>query len=296
MTNERTDLLPCPFCGSEGQISEWKRDDCSAAYIICANNRCRTEGPYAVGTNIRNKAARLWNTRTPNKSAEGAIGFVDEMLSAFDEQDHYAFMNVEKARLIRIKAALSSGHLATGKGGDASTRANDLDAENLADFRRLEKETGLSVEDSLRHIAREKIRANERGDAGAMAAFGRLLYGKGYLRAGQASAGGDWPYDRQTDIATVKAALTGDCGGGDLFYSDNGKHADIVDRLRGKVVIPVTDGMGAVGGSEGDNADFFERSFPTSNNAMEAAAYIEKLRGHIKALTADNAKRGDDGR
>lgn len=63
----------------------------------------------------------------------------------------------------------------------------------------------------------------------------------------------------------------------DAFRQENGKHADIVERLRGKVVIPITDGLGPVDGQK----DFFERTFPTSNLAMEAADYIEKLRQSI---------------
>ena len=45
----------------------------------------------------------------------------------------------------------------------------------------------------------------------------------------------------------------------------------LVERLRGKVRIPITDGLGPAGGEEPDNADFFVRSFPTSPLAMEAA-------------------------
>jgi hypothetical protein len=51
---------------------------------------------------------------------------------------------------------------------------------------------------------------------------------------------------------------------------------DIVDRLRGNVRIPITDGLGPV--TEGGNPDFFERSFPTSKLANEAADEIERLR------------------
>ena len=46
---------------------------------------------------------------------------------------------------------------------------------------------------------------------------------------------------------------------------------DIVQRLRGKVRVPITDGMGPAGGEEPDNADFFVRSFPASPLALEAA-------------------------
>jgi len=48
---------------------------------------------------------------------------------------------------------------------------------------------------------------------------------------------------------------------------------DIIERLRGKVRVPVNDGAGLL-----DGKDFFERTFPTSKAAMEAADEIERLR------------------
>ncbi len=55
------------------------------------------------------------------------------------------------------------------------------------------------------------------------------------------------------------------------------KELDIVDRLRGKVRVPVNDGAGLL-----DGKDFFERTFPTSNLAREAADEIERLRAATK--------------
>lgn len=54
---------------------------------------------------------------------------------------------------------------------------------------------------------------------------------------------------------------------------------DIVDRLRGKVRVPVNDGAGLLNGQ-----DFFERSFPASKMAMEAADEIERLRDQVARL------------
>jgi hypothetical protein len=51
---------------------------------------------------------------------------------------------------------------------------------------------------------------------------------------------------------------------------------DIVERLRGKVRVPVNDGAGLL-----DGKDFFERSFPTSKAALEAADEIERLRAAL---------------
>ena len=52
---------------------------------------------------------------------------------------------------------------------------------------------------------------------------------------------------------------------------------DIVERLRGKVRVPVNDGAGLLNGK-----DFFERSFPASKSALEAADEIERLRAQLR--------------
>jgi hypothetical protein len=54
---------------------------------------------------------------------------------------------------------------------------------------------------------------------------------------------------------------------------------DIVERLRGKVRVPVNDGAGLL-----DGKDFFERTFPTSKAAMEAAEEIDRLRAALKNI------------
>ena len=62
---------------------------------------------------------------------------------------------------------------------------------------------------------------------------------------------------------------------------------DIIERLRGKIRVPVNDGAGLL-----DGKDFFERSFPTSKVAMEAADEIERLRIVLQAMRGQimNAK------
>ena len=57
---------------------------------------------------------------TQKPAGDAAIRFVDEMLSDFADKDDYAFMNVEKARLVRIKAAL------TGDCGGGDARLLEL--------------------------------------------------------------------------------------------------------------------------------------------------------------------------
>jgi len=55
---------------------------------------------------------------------------------------------------------------------------------------------------------------------------------------------------------------------------------DITERLRGKVRVPVNDGAGLL-----DGKDFFERSFPASKCALEAADEIDRLRKALMPFT-----------
>jgi len=67
---------------------------------------------------------------------------------------------------------------------------------------------------------------------------------------------------------------------------------DIVERLRGKVRVPITDGLGKV--TPDGNDDYFERMFPASRLANMAADYIEKLRSALSSpvpQTVDVEKR-----
>jgi len=54
--------------------------------------------------------------------------------------------------------------------------------------------------------------------------------------------------------------------------------SDLVNRLRGKYRIPITDGLGAAGGEEPENDNEFVRSFPSTPIQMKAADEIERLR------------------
>lgn len=60
--------------------------------------------------------------------------------------------------------------------------------------------------------------------------------------------------------------------------------ANLIERLRGIVRVPITDGMGPAGGEEPDNADFFVRTFPTSPLAREAADIISALQREADGL------------
>jgi hypothetical protein len=68
--------------------------------------------------------------------------------------------------------------------------------------------------------------------------------------------------------------------------------ATLVDRLRGIYRLPITDGLGAVGGSEEpDNTHEYVRRFQTTPIQHAAADEIERLRAERDALAAEVGER-----
>lgn len=63
-----TELLPCPFCGSES-VTSWEPLAVKELQIRCGNNDC-------LGASFQNedpnKAVAQWNTRAPLEKAEPA--------------------------------------------------------------------------------------------------------------------------------------------------------------------------------------------------------------------------------
>ena len=62
---------PCPFCGSPGQIFEWRHDDAwenheGFGWLECSY--CGARGPTS---DSRQEAIRAWNERKPCKPTEG---------------------------------------------------------------------------------------------------------------------------------------------------------------------------------------------------------------------------------
>lgn len=62
--------------------------------------------------------------------------------------------------------------------------------------------------------------------------------------------------------------------------------ADLARRLRGEYRIPITDGLGAAGGEEPDNAHEFVRRFPSPPIQNDAAAMLEALAADLVAQKA----------
>ena len=55
----------------------------------------------------------------------------------------------------------------------------------------------------------------------------------------------------------------------------------LIERLRGLIRVPVNDGAGLL-----DGKDFFERQFPASRIALEAADHIEALEAALRQIEA----------
>jgi Lar family restriction alleviation protein len=67
MNTDTDKLLPCPFCGGEGELYEPNEE---VAVIACL--QCNAEGGYYGGedSSTPDDAIRLWNTRAPVHAPE----------------------------------------------------------------------------------------------------------------------------------------------------------------------------------------------------------------------------------
>lgn len=59
----RTQLKPCPFCGSKADIFSWVNPEGVTKYFVeCINHRCHVS-PYTPMYSNKGVAVRVWNKR-----------------------------------------------------------------------------------------------------------------------------------------------------------------------------------------------------------------------------------------
>jgi hypothetical protein len=72
--NQYLELKPCPFCGSEAQMSgnceQLLREEKAAfgkrfSFVCCP--KCGVEGPVKYGASCRKTASKAWNNRVKEK-------------------------------------------------------------------------------------------------------------------------------------------------------------------------------------------------------------------------------------
>lgn len=63
MVKHKGDLLPCPFCGEEAELAEYKGKETSRWYVGCTNEKCGAELELTGGFATRIQAEKSWNSR-----------------------------------------------------------------------------------------------------------------------------------------------------------------------------------------------------------------------------------------
>jgi hypothetical protein len=120
--SEKTELLPCPFCGSEAE--EWSHridiggDGCTASNVGCRNDECigmlsaavcgpwgyKREGDLPDNETARKIAVGKWNTRHLPPEVEKVIDDVRRFMQARE----YGFLNsaMQPPALLHTEKAL----------------------------------------------------------------------------------------------------------------------------------------------------------------------------------------------
>jgi len=116
-----TELNPCDFCGNDGshepiQVLSGICVGAQRTAVHCG--ACFARGPSVHDThsNARNEAIKEWNTRQPDKVAEGLAEALDRAIGRYSDLSDVQlklgfFINKhEGARIIKARAALKAYH------------------------------------------------------------------------------------------------------------------------------------------------------------------------------------------
>ena len=119
MTDEAPELLPCPFCGGDGQ-EKWAHNGKAFCWIECAD--CGAKGAWArVGHD--GSGARNWNTRAdlaPQITEEMVERAVAAALPEMQRREAVMTdpMTLDRMQAQRIVRAAIAAALATQEGDD----------------------------------------------------------------------------------------------------------------------------------------------------------------------------------
>lgn len=85
-TNELRELLPCPFCGSEGKRYDY--EDHGGRFtvynVLCGNDECPASELVVSSVECQDVADAMWNRRAPINTAEIYSKAIGEQLSEPD--------------------------------------------------------------------------------------------------------------------------------------------------------------------------------------------------------------------
>jgi len=82
MTENKTELLPCPFCGSVASMVDYAGEDGTVWQVFCTSSKCEIQ-PLREELETKEECIEYWNTRatvTPSDKA-AALEWVDKIIA-----------------------------------------------------------------------------------------------------------------------------------------------------------------------------------------------------------------------
>jgi Lar family restriction alleviation protein len=130
MSGNRSELLPCPFCGGEAELRDPHIPFSRLAAVYC--NECEIRGPLE---SMPDRAIAEWNTRAPNQPlSDSVVERVEAMLWQIKVHDgngafaaHLSADSVKETAKAIIAAIPSAGGVETEEGLGASPGSRPSD-------------------------------------------------------------------------------------------------------------------------------------------------------------------------